>query len=254
MIKNYQAEVYAWIKRSPPEPSLIWDADHQWVQIEAKTLHLSLLRSSIQKLIADSWQIIHTLVGNDHNFLSTLPSNFKDNKGDESMNYSFWDKYPDTAARFMQLILENFPRLIGRYDQETKIFVWDYKVVDEVLALIGKLNQNLSILVYLTAAVSVRVTEMLELKVRNTAEKRNVFVVGHEGDHELFFFMRYSKTSQRYQRNDLHTLFPAKAVQKLLLVFFYHIRAFESTLVYEYGLQKSSIIAEELRDTTETYV
>lgn len=214
---------------SPKHAKLAWDTDAKWVAYEGQKVVLDDLRSGLKALINHCWDIIHMMVG-DYNFLADLPTAVQDNHSKRGMNHCFFEGLPSTQEKFFQLVIKHTQ--LALTIQDGRNFEWHKENTKKILGLIGKLNDNLAILTYWTGAITIRGTELMQLQVRNAIEGRNVFVNDGSDGLEVFLMQHYSKTSHRYEREDLRLHMPAQQVQKLLLVFLYCIRPAEASMIW----------------------
>lgn len=167
------------------------------------TLTMSTLQAAIQAIMADIWGLYYRIVGN-RRFVTTAAEDVVDDLSDTSRGFSFASNEPFGSRRnacFFHLVqLHN----LCAVDSQRRIS-WNIPEVKNFLTICAKLWHRVAYLLSLTAQISIRLQQFMELTFVNGDRMRSFIWQAGEG----IIMQAYSKTSHisdqdRYTPSFLH--------------------------------------------------
>lgn len=183
--------------------------------VDGEKMSLQAFRRGLKALEKETWDMIYNLVG-PGSLTEGFPNHPVDHHNVFDLDYSFLNHLPSRVNSIIRRIHSAHPELpMGDLDDSGHFF-WNNAGISALISKMGQINMNISFLTFFTAAISSRVTEHLEHKLRNSLKPRNLYAFLDS----LFILKMYSKTSNLVGADVCEPLFPPTAVSDLLLAFY----------------------------------
>lgn len=219
-MSNQQRYASGYVLRSPRPSRLLWDTkEYKWVAIDGEKLVLDDARNGLKQLLKETWDAIRLLCGTDQ-LLDDLPETLIDHHTIKALDYSFLEHVPCHLHKMLTLIarqrskqgLAPFSHIDGDGNH-----VYNHPVLRMILALTGKINMNISILIFVLATISTRVTEHLQSTFRNSiGRQRTLFAYNNA----LILIKLYSKMTNSVGVDLCQPVIPPKLVSDIMKAFF----------------------------------
>ena len=182
------------------------------------------LRSGIQDMLRDAWGVYDEITGGKR-FAVNIPENLRDVLDNRTRGYSFMDDnhLTETPHEFLSFMVENWK--LATVDSAGRVS-WNVPQIQRFFVKMAKFNQLLSVLCYILPTIANRVTQFIDVKIRNDIRARNLHVVHNE----MFFLTAYHKMRNQSGLDTCMPAFVPKQLQTLLLEYLGGCRPTEQML------------------------
>lgn len=193
-------------------PSCWVSEDSRTFVVGTGTLQMATLHAAIPAIIKDIWELYDQIVG--RRFVSTRPEDVIDDLSDTSRGYSFASNEPFSSRRHA-----SFFHLVDRHklctvDSRGRIS-WNNPELSNILTICAKLWRLVAYLLSLTAQISIRLQQFMELTFINGDRLRSFIWQGGEG----LIMQAYGKMSQLTDEDRYMPSFIHPTVSPILLEF-----------------------------------
>jgi hypothetical protein len=168
-------------------PKVWWSEDFTTLSVDGKTLILGKFRDGIRAAFKAAWDIYNKITGHQR-FATLIPTNFKDNLGDDTRDYSFLSHGPFTHHPHALLAHVIQERRLSFVDGSGRVS-WNKPALRQLFDEFRKLNALWCCLSYILPTISTRITQFLDHKYRNDNRTRNL----HTLLKDMFFIIKYHK-------------------------------------------------------------
>lgn len=158
-------------------PNVWWSEDYQTLTCQGHILQMSQLRTGIQMIISQCWELYDTIT-KGRRFATKLPEYFEDNLPRADRGYSFLSHGPFTDqphAFLTYLTSSESPWKIA--DIHGTAISWNVAVLRDFLSATSQFNQHLSWLTFVLPATGKRVSQHEQDKYTNDARSRNLHFI-----------------------------------------------------------------------------
>ena len=194
------------------DPNVFIAPDHAWISIGTETMYLDRLRSGMARLIQDAKAaFLHLSQEDDWPSMSGL--HIIDDLGKTDRGYSFLEEAPFGSRKYAFFLSSVQKWKLGSLSQNGH-WNWDEIAIKEFLHRSDRMWGHVMYALFIGTQLSTRVTQFLQIQLRNADRPRNVIFQGNEA----MLLGRYSKTTNMKGRDNCIPAFLAEPLRDLLLV------------------------------------
>jgi len=194
------------------DPDVFVDPQYAWISIHGKTLHLERLRRGMQDLLREVKDSFIVLSG-DAAWPAPHDNPIVENLSNTQRGYCFLEEVPFCERKHDLFLSTVEKHKLGTWTPAGTC-IWNELAIRKFLDRADAVWGHLIHALYVGLQLSIRVTQLLQLQIRNADRPRNFVFQGKE----CMVINRYSKTTNAKGKDGCIPAFLSAALTEIFLV------------------------------------